>query len=213
MEERTVKIYSENNPNIALKIIPGHFATNHSHINFYVDLLTSKTRMNEAMAIAKELKQNYLGGSVVDTIICMDGCEVIGAYLAEELSNAGVMNYNQHKTIYVVSPEYNSNNQIIFRDNMVNEVRGKHCLLLLASATTGKTIYRSLECVKYYGGTVEGIAAIFSKAKEVEGIKVSSVFSDKELPGYTSFKPEECPFCKQGIKIDAMVNSFGYSKL
>ena len=56
MEDRTVKIQSPTNNNVALKIIPGHFATNHSHINFYMDMTTIKTRQSEARAVASELK-------------------------------------------------------------------------------------------------------------------------------------------------------------
>ena len=41
--------------NVALKIAPGHFATNHSHINYYIDVTTMKTRLSEAQAVAKEL--------------------------------------------------------------------------------------------------------------------------------------------------------------
>ena len=41
---------------------------------------------------------------------------MIGAYLAEELTRAGVLSTNAHKTIYVITPEYNSNSQMVFRD-------------------------------------------------------------------------------------------------
>ena len=34
-----------------------------------------------------------------------------------------------------------------------------------------------------------------------------------DLPGYASYEFKDCPYCKQGIKLDALVNSFGYSKL
>jgi len=213
MEEKAIKIQSPTNNNINLTIIPGHFATNHSHINYYMDMTFIKTRQSEARAIAKELKNKYVVSTPVDTIICMDGCEVIGAYLADELVNAGNISYNKHETIYVVTPEFNLNGQMIFRDNLSKEVRGKHCILLLASATTGKTIRKSIECIQYYGGIIEGIAAIFSATEEESGYKVDTVFREKDLPGYKTYLPQECPYCKQNIKLDAMVNGYGYSKL
>ena len=61
----------------------------------------------------------------IDTIACLDGCEVIGAFLASELSRSGVLSTNAHKTIYVVTPEFNSNGQMIFRDNLKPEIYGK----------------------------------------------------------------------------------------
>ena len=37
MENKVMKFYSKAGSNIILRAIPGHFATSHSHINYYVD--------------------------------------------------------------------------------------------------------------------------------------------------------------------------------
>lgn len=213
MEERAIKFPALTNSRINLKVIPGHFATNHSHINYFIDLTTMKSRANEAHEVAKGMTLQYVNNTLVDTIVCMDGCEVIGAYLAEELTKAGFMSRNAHKTIYVISPEFNNNGQMIFRDNIQCAVQGKNVILLLASATTGKTIDRTLECIKYYGGIVQGISAIFSAVKSVDGIQVDSVFRDKDLPNYETYPSHDCPLCAKGVRLDAIVNSYGYSKL
>lgn len=67
-----------------------------------------KSRSSEARRIAQALAVNYEASIPIDTIVCMDGLEVIGAYLAEELSKAGVLSMNMHQTIYITSPDYNS---------------------------------------------------------------------------------------------------------
>ena len=85
MEEAAMKVYSQYNNMLSVKIIPGHFATNHSHINYYMDMTTLKTRQSMAMSAAKGIVHEYVTSTIVDTIVCMDGTEVIGAYLAEEL--------------------------------------------------------------------------------------------------------------------------------
>ena len=115
MEARMVKLYARNNNHVALHAIPGHFATSHSHINFYIDMTSLKTRANEAQEVAKSLAGDYVNSTVVDTIVCMDGTEVVGAYLAQEFEKRGFRNTNLHDTIYVVTPEYNANNQQIGR--------------------------------------------------------------------------------------------------
>ena len=120
---------------------------------------------------------------------------------------------NLHETIYVVSPEFNSNNQMIFRDNNMLAINKKHVLLLLATTTTGVTIRRSLECIQYYGGIIAGVSSIFSTVEAVEGYHVESVFTEEDLPGYAAYSQKDCPFCKKGHKLEAMVNGFGYSKL
>ncbi len=213
LDNRYSKIHSTVNPNAIIRVTPGHFATTHSHINYYVDMTILKSRRSEAEAAAQVLSKKYSTTTYVDTIICMDGCEVIGAYLADELSKSGIMSMNQHHTMYVVSPEMNSGGQLIFRDNMQFMVDGKHCLLLLASATTGRTIERALQCIEYYGGIIEGVSALFTASKKVRGIEVNSIFNDDDLPDYETFENGQCPMCARGEKLDAIVNSYGYSKL
>ena len=199
--------------NVPLRIARGHFATNHSHINYYIDITYQKTRLSEAKAVAKRLVTHFASSTVVDTILCLDGTAVIGSCLADELTNSGFRSINTHNTIYVVEPEYNANSQMIFRDNLQAMIRGKHVLVLMASVTTGFTAKRSIEAIGYYGGEVVGIASLYSAVEEVGGHPVRSVYSLQDLPGYASYDYRECPFCKAGQKIDALVNSFGYSKL
>ena len=151
------KMRSRKFPDVIMKVIPGHFVTPNSHINYYIDMTTMKTRQSEAKAAARAMASTYAATTIVDTIVCMDGMEVIGAYLADELTQAGIMSMNAHKTIYVYSPEFDNRGQMIFRENSEMMIKGKHVLLLLASATTGQTILRAGESIDYYGGTVVGI--------------------------------------------------------
>ena len=211
--DREYKIPSKINPKINLRVVPGHFATTHSHINYYIDMTTLKMRQKEAAEVAREMAHEYQYSKPIDTIICMDGCEVIGSCLAEELTKNGIMSLNRHNSLYVVTPEIDSSGQMIFRDNLVHMIRGKNILLLLASATTGRTIAKSLECIKYYGGIIQGISAIFSAAKEIYGEPVQHIFSADDIEDYQTYSPEECPFCKNKERVEAIVNSFGYSEL
>jgi orotate phosphoribosyltransferase len=149
----------------------------------------------------------------VDTILCLDGTAVIGTCLADELTKNGFQSMNTHKTIYVVEPEYNSNSQMIFRDNIQPMIRGKHVLILMASLTTGFTAGKGIEAIGYYGGEVVGVAALYRAVDEINGLPVRSVYSLEDFPDYASYDYRECPYCKAGIKIDALVNSHGYSEL
>lgn len=212
MENRYTKIYSAVN-HVPLKLMKGHFATNHSHTNYYLDITTLRTRQSEAREAAKTLVGMYIYSTVVDTIVCLEGTQVIGAYLADELTKAGFMSKNAHQTLYIVEPEYNSNSQMIFRDNLQPMINGKNVILLAASVTTGKTINKGVECISYYGGTLQGISAIFSAMDEVNGIHINSVFNKRDLPDYEANEYHICPLCKQGVKLDALVNSYGYSSL
>ncbi len=209
MENRIQYITSAKNSRVTIGIIPGHFATNHSHVNHYVDMTGVKTNMKAARETAKELGAGF-SDTHIDTIICLEGTQIIGAFLAEYLSQAGI---NRDSDIDVVTPELNSVNQLIFRDNTQSKIWGKQVLLLISSASTGKTINRAVDCLQYYNGKLTGVAAIFSAIREANGVKVKSVFTENDLPHYETFVPAECPLCKEGRKVDALINSFGYSKL
>lgn len=206
------KIYSPANNKVAMKVIPGHFVTSHSHINYYVDMTTLQARQNEAEAAAKLLSRKYENTTVVDTIICLNGCEVIGAYLAQNLTKSGIMCMNLHGTIYVTSPEQDINGQMIFRDNTKFMVEGKNVLILSTSITTGVTVDKAMDSVEYYGGKVQGIASIFSVVDRIRGVEVTSIFDAGDMDGYKSYDAKDCPMCKAKQKIDAIVNGHGYSK-
>ena len=208
----TTKIRTKHK-NLYLRVSKGHFATSHSHINYYIDVTTQKTRLSEAQAVAKELVSYYNNTTIVDTILCLDGTQVIGTCLAEELTNGDFMNLNAHQTIYVVTPEHTTGSQLIFRDNIIPMIKGKNVLILAASVTTGYTVSSAIEAIRYYGGMVAGVAAIFATQTEVCGIPVNSAFDTADLDGYVSYPAHECPLCRQGVKLDALVNGFGYSKL
>ena len=82
-------------PDLHLRVASGHFATNHSHSNYYIDVSAQKSRLSEAKAVAQELCANYnYANKIVDTILCLDGTQVIGACLANELTEAGFANLN-----------------------------------------------------------------------------------------------------------------------
>lgn len=213
MEGRSIKIHSPESKKVVLKVIPGHFATCNSHVNLYIDLTTAKTRLSEASETARVMAMQYANSVVIDTIVCLDNCEVIGAFLAQELTNAGIRSLNAHQTIYIISPEFNTNGQMVFRDCNQAAVYNKKILLLVASATTGDTISRSLNCIKYYGGVVNGISAIFSAVDQVEGMKVNAIFRKEDLPNYEFYNINDCPLCKSGHRLEGIVNGYGYMRL
>lgn len=199
--------------NAPLRIARGHFATSHSHINYYIDITYQKTRLSEARDSAQQLVSHFINDTPVDTILCLDGTSVIGTCVADELTKSGFNTINEHQTIYVLEPEYNTNSQIVFRENNMGMIRGKHVLLLLASVTTGGTAKQAVEAIGYYGGHVAGVSAIYSAVDRIDEYPVRSVYNISDLPEYASYDSGDCPYCKAGQKIDALVNSFGYSCL
>ena len=198
---------------VTLRVAQGHFATRHSHTNYFIDVTNQQSCLQEAEAVAQQLAQNNLSYTMIDTILCMDGTRVIGTCLARQLTQGGYRSINAGKEIYLLRENVSLDGKLIFRDNARFMLEGKNVLILLASITTGSTVQKGMRCVRYYGGNVAGVASIYSHLKEVDGTPVISLFNTGDLPGYASYSPEECPLCKQGMEVDAVVDKFGYSKL
>ena len=213
MQSQNTYTIATKRKNLLLRVQKGHFATSHSHINYFIDVTMQKSRLSEAKAVAEELLSYYQTTTVIDTILCLDGMQVVGTCLAEALTDNNFMNLNAHKTIYVVTPEYTSGSQIIFRDSIAPAIKGKNVLILAASIVTGYTAKSAIEAISYYGGNVVGISGIFATQDSYLGYDVVSAFNPNDLPGYSSFTPHDCPMCRRGERIEGLVNSFGFSKI
>ena len=204
--------YSKNK-DVVLRYVPGHFITPNTHVNYYMDLTDMKSRQREARATGEELAEMYLASDVIDTILCLNGTEVIGSYMANKLTKAGMISANRHQTMYITSPEYNVSGQMMFRENNKHMIHGKKVLVLIDTATTGSTLRSAIGSIRFYGGTPIGISAIFSLATQIENLPIRSLYSVRDLPDYKSFRPEECPLCQSGTAVDAICNGFGYSSV
>lgn len=207
MEKRGVELHSHINRDIYIKVIPGHFATKHSHISHCIDMTNVKSKLNSAKAAGKALADSFID-TPVDTIITLDRMKMVGAFMANYLERGGI---NLNQDIAVITPEL-VDDKLLLRDNFLPFVMNCHVLILTASATTGQTIKSSIEGVRYYGGQPVGAATIFGGDFECD-VPVKKLFGIDDIQGYSSFSAQNCPLCKAGQKVDAVVNSYGYSKL
>lgn len=207
MEKRAYEINSQYNREIGIRIIPGHFATKHSHVSHCIDMTKVKSQLNTAKAAAKILADSFMG-TPVETIITLERMKMVGAFMAEYLSSSGI---NARQDIAVLTPEL-MDEKLLLRDNFLPYVMNNHVLLLTASATTGQTVKSGIEGIRYYGGAPVGAATVFGGEFECD-VPVVKLFGVKDIPGYTSYSPKDCPLCKRGVKVDAVVNSYGYSKI
>ncbi|MCD7893813.1 MAG: phosphoribosyltransferase [Erysipelotrichaceae bacterium] len=231
----TKLIHSSYNNELVLKVTPGHFSSDRFHVNYYIDMATLKMRYTEAKMVAEAMADKYVHrvnisssrllqgyesmmnmGTVtkpIDTIICMDGCEMIGALLAEELIKMGVKTSNKHETFYVITPEFDNTGQMVVRENIKKMIQGKNVLVVLATAMGGRTISKAIGTILAYGGHITGLSVIFSNIDEVDGYPVYGVFNKNDLPDFKLSDPNDCDDCHAGKKLDAVVNSYGYQEL
>jgi len=206
-------IASPKNPLIKVMVANGHFTTSNAHISQFIDVSELKSNVRIAKNAARELALPYRARTLIDMIVCMEGMETIAAFLADELLQDGALIMNEGGEIHVVAPMSNAGGQLIFHQNVHYKINRRHILLMVASVSTGKTIRNAMECIAYYGGGLAGVSAIFSTVPEVDGREVNALFTSADLPNYHSYKLNDCALCKQGLKLDAIVNSEGFSRI
>ncbi len=196
-------IRSRADAGVTMDVAEGHFAANHSHINNYIDLTKVRTHLFAARGAA-EILAGFYESTLVEAILCLENTDTIGALMAEALSKSSFTGMNSDQDIAIVRPELNANNQMIFRGYAQEAVRGKNVLLLLSSISTGKTVTRAYDCLKYYGAILAGVCTVFSALREIDGIPVNAVFTGADVQDYMTYPPETCALCAAGRNLDAL---------
>ncbi|HHU48456.1 MAG: hypothetical protein ACOYEH_05320 [Caldicoprobacterales bacterium] len=213
MKNKGFDVSLTKNPTIKMKVVPGHFTTNSFHLSHYLDLNNLKTNASVARDVARELALPYLTTTLVDTIVCMEGTEVVGAYMAEELLLESTSAINRGRQIHVVMPVSNVYRKLVFQHDMQELIDNRNILLLLSSISSGATLNSALECLTYYGGRIAGISALFNAYPEQLEHKINSMFTGDDIPGYQLYSPNKCPICSEGRKLDAIIIHDGYIKI
>lgn len=212
IQERMTKFYSKGDRQVTVNATTGHFATSQSHVNYYIDVTRLKIRIAEAEGAAKSLCDILrYKVTTVDTIVCMDDALILGAFLAKEMEKSDFRMNNLHETMYVVSPIQNSAQQLMFPPSEMLAIEGKNILILTSTTSTGNTIEQAVRVINYYGGTVAGVASIFSTLDKVGEHNVYSLFHSDDFPDYNTYFPHQCPMCEKKIPIEAIVSGNGYS--
>ena len=84
MLSNNITITAKGNRRIKLSIYSGHFATGHAHVDRYISM--TEIRSNAAMAAeAADEISKFFRCTPIDTIICLENTQVIGAFIAQDL--------------------------------------------------------------------------------------------------------------------------------
>ena len=174
------------NEDVFIHAIPGHYVTASAHLNYYVG--TSDIKHNRVVSVeaAKLLAEYYSVRNMdVDTVLCLYETQALGAYMAQELASPSMLAPNPDLQVYVLGPEYDTQGNMIFRDNLRRMIQGKNVVVLISCITSGRTVERAVQSARYYGGNVIGISSVFSAAKELCGLEVNTLFTPEDLPNYS----------------------------
>jgi len=212
MDTKTFSVSLKNNPSVSVKVLSGHFTTSSAHVSHFIDVGSLKSNAVAAREAAREMAAPYAYNTLIETIVCMERTEVIGAYLAEELMQKGMSSVVDNE-IYIVTPINNNLGSLSFQSSTIKCVMNKNVLLLVTSVSSGHTLNGAIDCITYYGGRLAGISCLFLALADTQGQTISSLFNSDDIPGYVKYGSRNCGMCQAGQKLDALISSEGYTKL
>ncbi|MBQ7740408.1 MAG: orotate phosphoribosyltransferase [Eubacterium sp.] len=213
-EKKIYTLTSARNDRVFIHVMPGHFVSANNHINYYIGTSDIKHNHRVSVDAAMLLSSYYNENNIeVDTVLCLYETQPLGAFLAHELSRPNMMSPNPNQTVYTIGAEYDAAGNLIFRDNLVRMIKDKNVVVLISCITSGRTVERAMESIEYYGGRVAGVSSVFSAVEKIRGIFVNTLFTGEDVPSYRAYPAHNCPYCAQGIPVDAISNGYGYSKL
>lgn len=214
MNNTVYTLTSRRNDRVFIHIMTGHFVSANNHINYYIGTSDIKHNHNISVDAAMLLSEYYNANAVhIDTVLCLYETQTLGAYLAHELARPNMFSPNPNQTVYVIGSEYDNSGNLIFRDNLKKMIKDKNVLVLISCITSGKTVERAMESIEYYGGKCAGVSSVFSAVESIQGVYVNTIFSKEDIPHYAAYPMHSCPYCAQGMPVDAISNGYGYTML
>ena len=167
------------------------------------------TRLESQRMLGLKHKHNLTVFRRKDHPVCRSYCCSVSHHFS---GKSLIRTMSAGNNISVVTPEFDTMGQILFRDSNQRMIEGKQVLILTDSVTTGALLAKAVEAVLYYGGRVCGICAVFSAVNRAAGMDVRSIFTVSDLPDYKGYAAKDCPLCREGQKLDGIVNTFGLVK-
>jgi len=212
MESLYKLIRSPKCDDVYIQYLTGHFATRNSHLNTYMDHTAIKTQYVNARATGYLLADLYKSDTAIDAIVCLKKTEVVASFMAESLSTSPD-SLSKGKNIAIITPEFDTQGLMFFRENRLPFLSYKKVLVLIDSMNSGIMTGQAVESIKYYTGIPCGVCGVFAAVDEVAGFQVRSLFGTQDFPNYLAYPSQGCELCKSGDKVMGIINSYGFAKL
>ncbi len=163
----------------------GHFLLKSGkHSGFYCDMkyLSLKPRaMTEVCRLLANKIADAIPLSNIDVVVGPAVGAIIPAYQIASILNKR-NNFTEKK-----------DGQMYFRNN--DNIFGKNVFVIEDVATTGGTIYQTIDAVKAFGGKVVGVGVIVDRSEGRAAFNVPFVSGCEAK--FTVYEPNDCKICKE----------------
>ncbi|MDD2955337.1 MAG: hypothetical protein PHD67_03355 [Oscillospiraceae bacterium] len=176
-----------------LTVTREHAAEPGCHMNRRVGTAGLRHSGKLAREAARLLAAPYQAGALVELILCEQGCEVVGSFLACELSGGNALSLNRGCDIRVAAFRWEEERPVLLEP----EPLSGQSVLLLADRLFPPD--KALCCAQWAAAqeaALSGVCALFGTPGKVGWRRVHCLFSAVEVPGFHFWPEEECPLCR-----------------
>ena len=178
-----------------------HFVgTSGLHLSNYIlkDALFPHT--SEVSKICKLFAEKYKDQNIEVVVAPAIGGIILSQWVAHHLSQV------TGREVLGVFTEKTADNDQVFKRGYEKYVSNKRVLVLEDNTTTGGSVVKVANSVKNAGGNIVAVCVMVNRDPEHVNSKTLGIPFDSlsELPS-PSYKPEECPLCKQNIPVNTVI--------
>lgn len=177
-----------------------HFiGTSGLHLDTYLNKDALYPHTEETSEVCKMFAEKYKDKNIDTVVAPALGGIILSQWTAYHLSNIC------GKEIFGVYTEKTVDGGQIFTRGYDSYVRGKNILVLEDNVLTGGSVKKVVDVVKNAGGNIVGVCAMVNRNKEVTSDSIGAPFDALAHFYLPSYKPEECPMCKNGVPVNMKV--------
>lgn len=181
-------------------ILKGHFlSTSGLHLDTYIDKRRLFPNTDETSEICGMFADEFKDMDIEVVVAPATGGVILGFETARKLKEI------TGKKVLDCFLEKKDSGGFGFKGGYEKLIRGKNVLILDDILTTGRSIEETNNAVKNAGGNIIGIGVICDRRDTEEELKISGV---KKVIALTrkkdlrSYRPEDCPMCKNDRPMD-----------
>ncbi len=178
-EADILKIFEDSNA-----LLKGHFLLSSGlHSDKYLQCALVLQRTDIASKLCSEIAGEFKDNSVDVVVSPAIGGIIVGQEVARALKCRAIFCEKE-------------DGKMVFRRGFSVE-KGSRALVVEDVVTTGGSIKRVADTVASYGGNVIGYGCIVDRSGEKQDFELNSLLKVH----VKTYKPQECPMCKEGIAI------------
>lgn len=197
---------------IGAVIVKDHFVyTSGKHGEVYINKDALYPHTKETSQVCLEMAKIFRDENIEVVVAPAVGGTILSQWVAFHLSN---LKKKEVLSVYAEKDKgtlaSGAESEMVLRRGYDEIVKGKKVLVVEDLTTTGISVKKTVECVRKTGGDVVSVCVMINRdPKAVNEETIGAPFVAAGVIEAKAYDEKDCPFCKQGRKINVKI---GHSK-